>query len=49
MEAERLSEVRKTRVSVNTSTDLKVYTDVEKIKQELDSSKKYLKNIIGPQ
>ena len=48
MEAERLSEVRKTRVSVNTSVDLKVYTDVEKIRAELDSSKKIFKKFNWP-
>ena len=48
VEAERLSEVRKTRVSVNTSVDLKVYTDVEKIRAELDSSKKIFKKFNWP-
>ena len=38
-----MSEVRKTRVSVNASVDLKIYTDVEKIRAELDSSKKIFK------
>ena len=37
---ERLAEVRKTRVNTNTSIDLKAYTDVEKIKVEVDGSKK---------
>ena len=48
VEAERLSEVRKTRVNVNTSVDLKVYTDVEKIRAELDSSKKIFKKFNWP-
>ena len=48
VEAERLSEVRKTRVSVNASVDLKVYTDVEKIRAELDSSKKIFKKFNWP-
>ena len=43
VEAERLSEVRKTRVNVNTSIDLKIYTDVEKIRAEVENSKKCLK------
>ena len=37
IEAERLSEVRKTRINVNTSVDLKIYTDVEKIRIELEN------------
>ena len=48
VEAERLSEVRKTRVSVNASVDLKIYTDVEKIRAELDSSKKIFKKFNWP-
>ena len=48
VEAERLSEVRKTRVSVNASVDLKIYTDVEKIRAELDSSKKIFKKYNWP-
>ena len=48
MEAERLSEVRKTRVSVNASVDLKIYTDVEKIRAELNSSKKIFKKFNWP-
>ncbi len=42
-DAERLSEVRRTRVNVNTSIDLKAYTDVEKIKIEVENSKKMFK------
>ena len=48
VEAERLSEVRKTRVSVNASVDLKIYTDVEKIRAELNSSKKIFKKFNWP-
>ena len=40
---DRLSEIRKTRASVNQSVDLKVYTDVEKIKIEVDNSRKLFK------
>ena len=46
---ERLSEIRKTRASVNQSIDLKVYTDVEAIKIEVENSKKCLKNLVGRQ
>ena len=46
---ERLSEIRKTRASVNQSIDLKVYTDVEAIKIEVENSKKCLKNLVGQQ
>ena len=35
--------IRKTRVNVNTSIDLKTYTDVEKIRVELENSKKIFK------
>ncbi len=48
IEAERLSEVRKTRVNVNTSVDLKTYTDVEKIRVELENSKKIFKKYNWP-
>jgi len=48
VEAERLSEVRKTRVNVNTSIDLKAYTDVEKIKIEVENSKKVFKKYNWP-
>ena len=40
---ERLAEVRKTRVNVNTTIDLKTYTDVEKIRTEVENSKKMFK------
>ena len=40
---ERLSEIRKTRASVNQSIDLKAYTDVEAIKIEVENSKKMFK------
>ena len=48
VEAERLSEVRKTRVNVNTSIDLKTYTDVEKIGIEVENSKKIFKKYNWP-
>ena len=48
VEAERLSEVRKTRVNVNTSIDLKIYTDVEKIRAEVENSKKMFKKYNWP-
>ena len=48
IEAERLSEVRKTRVNVNASVDLKTYTDVEKIRVELENSKKIFKKYNWP-
>ena len=48
VEAERLSEVRKTRINVNTSVDLKIYTDVEKIRIELENSKKIFKKYNWP-
>ncbi len=47
-DAERLAEVRKTRVNVNTSIDLKTYTDVEKIRAEVSSSKKMFKKYLWP-
>ena len=40
---ERLSEIRRTRASVNQSIDLKTYTDVEAIKVEVENSKKMFK------
>ncbi len=48
VEAERLSEVRKTRVNINTSIDLKTYTDVEKIRNEVEISKKMFKKYNWP-
>ena len=45
---ERLSEIRKTRASVNQSIDLKVYTDVEAIKIEVENSKKMFKKFSWP-
>ena len=47
-DAERLAEVRKTRVNVNTSIDLKTYTDVEKIRAEVENSKKMFKKFNWP-
>ena len=45
---ERLAEVRKTRVNVNTTIDLKTYTDVEKIRTEVENSKKMFKKYNWP-
>ena len=47
-DAERLAEVRKTRVNVNTTIDLKTYTDVEKIRTEVETSKKMFKKFNWP-
>ena len=47
-EPERLADVRKTRVNVNTSVDLKTYTDVEKIRIEVENSKKMFKKYNWP-
>ena len=45
---ERLAEVRKTRVNANTTVDLKTYTDVEKIRNEVNNSKKLFKKYDWP-
>ena len=45
---DRLSEIRKTRVNFNQNIDLKIYTDVEKIKIEVDNSKKLFKRYNWP-
>jgi len=45
---ERLSEVRKTRANVNQSVDLQAYTDVEKIRTEVDDSKEIFKKYNWP-
>ena len=45
---ERLSEIRRTRASVNQSIDLKTYTDVEAIKVEVENSKKMFKQHSWP-
>jgi len=47
-DAERLAEVRKTRVNANTTIDLKTYTDVEKITIEVENSKKMFKKYNWP-
>ncbi len=47
-DAERLAEVRKTRVNVNTSFNLKTYTDVEKIRSEVENSRKLFKKFNWP-
>ncbi len=45
---ERLSEIRKTRASVNQTIDLKAYTDVEAINVEVENSKKMMKQYSWP-
>ena len=45
---ERLSEIRKTRASVNQAIDLKAYTDVEAINVEVENSKKMMKQYSWP-
>ena len=45
---QRLSEIRKTRANVNQSIDLKTYTDVEKIRIEVENSKKLFKKNSWP-
>ena len=45
---ERLAEVRKTRVNVNTSIDLKTYTDTEKITNEVENSRKMFRKYNWP-
>ena len=45
---ERLSEIRKTRASVNQAIDLKTYTDAESIKVEVENSKKMMKQYSWP-
>ena len=47
-DAERLMEIRKTRVNVNTSFNLKTYTDVEKIRLEVENSRKLFKKFNWP-
>ena len=44
----RLSEIRKTRANFNQTIDLKSYTDVEKIKVEVENSKKLFKKFNWP-
>ena len=45
---ERLSEIRKTRANVNQAIDLKAYTDIEKIRIEVETSKKMFKKYNWP-
>ena len=45
---ERLSEIRKTRANVNQSIDLKSYTDIEKIRIEVENSRKMFKKFNWP-
>ena len=45
---ERLAEIRKTRANTNNNIDLKLYTNVEKIKEEVDKSKAMFKKFNWP-
>ena len=45
---ERLSEIRKTRANSNSNIDLKIYTSVEKIKEEVNNSKIMFKKFRWP-
>ena len=45
---ERLSEIRKTRANTNQNIDLDLYTSVEKIKEEVENSKKMFKKFNWP-
>ena len=45
---ERLSEIRKTRASTNNNIDLKLYTSVEKIREEVNNSKTMFKKFSWP-
>ena len=45
---ERLAEIRKTRANTNNNIDLKIYTNVEKIKEEVDSSRTMFKKFNWP-
>ena len=47
-DAERLSEIRKTRANTNQSTDLNLYTDVDKIEDEVNKSKAMFKKYNWP-
>ena len=44
----RLSEIRKTRASTNNNIDLKSYTNVDKINEEVKDSKKLFKEFNWP-
>ena len=45
---ERLSEIRKTRANTNQNIDLNLYTTVEKIREEVENSKKMFKKFNWP-
>ena len=45
---ERLSEIRKTRANTNSNIDLKLYTNVDKIKEEVSNSKSMFKKFNWP-
>ena len=44
---ERLSDIRRNRVAIMKDQNLKEYTDLEKIRKEVDDQRNYLKKIIG--
>ena len=46
-EPERLADIRKNRMNSLKETENKSYTDIEKIKKEVDEAKKHLRNING--
>ena len=45
---EACSEIRKTRANTNSNIDLKFYTSVEKIREEVDNSKLMFKKFSWP-
>ena len=47
-DADRLSEIRKTRANTNQNIDLKLYTNVDKIKEEVNNSKAMFKKYNWP-
>ena len=44
----RLSEIRKIRANINQNIDLNLYTNVERIKEEVENSKKMFKKFNWP-
>ena len=44
---ERLADIRRNRVAIMKEKNLKEYTDLQSIKEEVEQSKQFLKNIIG--
>ena len=47
-DAERLSEIRKTRANTNQNINLNLYTNIDKIKEEVNNSKKMFKKYNWP-